>query len=68
MHLYLLPLSIRSTSYLEIQFLDVIFSWIGCAGWCYVGILWKDRALILLNAILALMLFGGIIRLAVSFG
>lgn len=62
-----IAVSIRSTGIEEILFLDVIFSWIGCAGWCYVGILWKDRALILLNAILALMLFGGIIKMAVSY-
>lgn len=32
-----------------LQFYDTLFSLIGVAGWMVVGLLWKDRALILLN-------------------
>jgi ABC-type siderophore export system fused ATPase/permease subunit len=31
------------------QFYDTILSLIGVTGWMIVGLLWKDRALILLN-------------------
>ena len=34
-----------------LQFLDLCFSLIGVTGWLIVGVLWKDRALILLNGV-----------------
>jgi len=40
-----------------LQVIDLILSIIGVTGWLWVGLLWKDRALILLNGIgLALLL------------
>ena len=33
------------------QFIDLILSIFGVAGWLWVGMLWKDRALIILNAV-----------------
>ena len=33
------------------QLIDLIFSICGVAGWLCVGMLWKDRALIILNAV-----------------
>ena len=33
------------------QMYDLILSLIGVAGWMWVGFLWKDRALILLNGV-----------------
>ena len=40
-----------------LQVVDLILSIIGVTGWLWVGLLWKDRALILLNGIgLALLL------------
>jgi len=48
-----------------LQFLDLCFSLIGVTGWLIVGILWKNRALILLNgvgvALLLRTLFGTIV-------
>ena len=32
-------------------YLDTILSFIGCLGWLYVSLAWKDRALIILNAV-----------------
>ena len=32
-----------------LQFYDTILSLVGVTGWMVVGLLWKDRALILLN-------------------
>ncbi len=33
------------------QFIDLTLSLFGVAGWLWVGMLWKDRALIILNAV-----------------
>ena len=41
---------------------DVVFSWIGTGGWLIVALAWKDRALILLNSVIAFMLFVAILR------
>ena len=38
------------------QTADRILSLIGCLGWTWVGLLWKDRALIILNAIIVFAL------------
>jgi len=40
----------------EWNFLDQVFSLVGCLGWTWVGLLWKDRALIILNSILVFIL------------
>lgn len=34
-----------------LQVYDLILSLVGVAGWMWVGFLWKDRALILLNGV-----------------
>ena len=48
-----------------LQMYDLCFSLIGVTGWYIVGVLWKDRALILLNgvgvALLLRTLFGTIV-------
>jgi|TARA_B100000745_G_scaffold21938_1_gene15000 hypothetical protein len=41
---------------------DIIFSTMGTAGWLYVGYMWHDRALIVLNTILLSMLATGLFR------
>ena len=38
------------------QFIDLILSLFGVAGWLWVGMLWKDRALIILNAVCLFLL------------
>jgi hypothetical protein len=35
----------------ELAMYDIILSIIGVTGWMWVGFLWKDRALILLNGV-----------------
>lgn len=49
-----------------LQVWDIFFSWVGAVGWFIVGFLWKDRALILLNGVISLMLFGGLLRFALQ--
>lgn len=34
-----------------LQLIDLVLSLVGVTGWMIVGILWKDRALILLNGV-----------------
>jgi hypothetical protein len=41
---------------------DVVFSLLGTFGWLYVGLAWKDRALIVLNAVITFMLFTALLR------
>ena len=45
---------------------DLVFSFIGCAGWAGVGYLWHDRALLLLNGVLVVMLGMSILRWIVT--
>lgn len=45
---------------------DVVFSWIGTGMWLYVSLAWKDRALILLNAVMSFMLFVSLLRYLTS--
>ena len=39
------------------------FSIFGTAGWFWVGMLWHDRALILLNGVLTTLLAMGLVKL-----
>jgi hypothetical protein len=41
---------------------DLVFSFFGTIGWFVVGYLWHDRALILLNGVLVVMLGMGLLR------
>jgi hypothetical protein len=41
---------------------DVIFSILGMLGWVYVGFKWNDRAILLLNGVLCVILFGSFIK------
>jgi len=41
---------------------DVAFSWAGTLGWLYVGLQWKDRALIILNSVIGFLLFTALVR------
>jgi len=45
---------------------DLCLSTIGCTGWLAVGIMWKDRALIILNAAAVTILGIGILRAIVG--
>jgi hypothetical protein len=45
----------------NLRLADQILSLIGCACWTWVGLLWKDRALIILNAVIVFALITGIL-------
>ena len=52
--LILIALSIRAADYPRIY--DMWFGFVGMIGWTYVGILWKDRAIIIMNVISSALL------------
>lgn len=54
--------TIRSSGIPELQIYDLMFSWLGAIGWFIVSYIWKDRALILLNGVMGVLLFSGLIR------
>ena len=41
---------------------DVVLSLIGTLGWLYVSLAWKDRALIMLNVAMTIMLSAAFLR------
>ena len=41
---------------------DIAFSLMGTSGWLYVSLCWKDRALIMLNAVMLVMLSSALLR------
>jgi len=41
---------------------DVVLSFIGTSAWLWVGLQWKDRALIVLNTVIVFMLGVSILR------
>jgi len=45
---------------------DVVLSFIGTIGWAWVGYLWHDRALLLLNSVLCVILGSSILRFLVG--
>ena len=57
----LFAVAIRSAGVPELMVWDLFLSWIGAVMWAVVGFMWKDRAILLLNGVLGLMLFSGLI-------
>ena len=45
----------------QFVFIDITVSLIGAMGWMAVGIMWKDKALTLLNVVASTILFIGFI-------
>ena len=46
---FIIAMSLRGVE--GMQLYDLSLSIIGVSGWLFVGLLWKDRALIILNAV-----------------
>ena len=46
-----------------IQPLDLYITLLGSIGWTYVGLLWHDRAIIVINVVASTILIGGILTL-----
>jgi hypothetical protein len=58
----LVGITIRASGVTQLQWLDIVCSWIGAVGWFYVGFKWNDRALMVLNGVIGVILFAGILR------
>lgn len=56
----LASMSIRGVD--GLQQYDLLLSLVGVAGWMWVGFLWKDRALILLNGVGIILFLNTLIR------
>ena len=50
----LVAMVLRSTG--EFPLSDMCLSFIGCAGWIGVGILWRDKAILILNTVACFIL------------
>ena len=59
----LIAVTIRASGIPELHWVDVALSWVGAMGWFVVGFMWKDRALILLNGVIGVILFSGLLKL-----
>ena len=57
----LFAVAIRSAGVPELMIWDMFLSCIGAGMWAIVGFMWKDRAILLLNGVLTLMLLSGLI-------
>lgn len=55
--------SVRATGIPELHWIDMMGSWIGAVGWFIVGFMWRDRALIILNGVIGVILFSGLLKL-----
>ncbi len=55
----LLAMALRSTG--EFPFADMCLSFIGCLGWISIGVMWKDKAILVLNVVACFILLTGII-------
>jgi len=58
--LLLTAMVLRATG--DYPFTDMCLSLVGCIGWLVVAMLWKDRALIILNAVASFILMTGILN------
>ncbi|HAI38415.1 MAG TPA: hypothetical protein DCM40_09955 [Maribacter sp.] len=58
----LLILAMFARGFEELKLVDLMFSTLGCAGWLVVSLIWKDRALIILNSLAVFVLGSGIVR------
>ena len=57
-------MSVRGIEGLQIY--DLVLSLIGVTGWMIVGILWKDRALMLLNGVGIILFLNTLVRYLVG--
>ena len=58
----LFAITIRASGVPELMIFDMFLSWLGAVGWFVVGMLWKDRAVIILNGAIGVILFSGMIN------
>ena len=47
---------------MDYHVLDLAFGSVGAALWLWVAVLWNDRALIILNTVMFIILLGGLMK------
>ena len=60
--LVLIAVAFRASGVEELRFWDMVLTWISAVGWCAVGMMWKDRALTLVNGVVGIVIFAGILK------
>ena len=58
----LVGITVRASGLTDLLYIDLICSWIGAVGWFFVGFKWNDRALMMVNGVIGVILFAGILR------
>lgn len=58
----LVAVSIRSAGIDGFQIVDLWLSFTGCVLWLWVAMVWRDRSLMILNAVAGMLLFVGILK------
>jgi hypothetical protein len=59
----LVAVSVRASGLSSLAWIDLVGSFIGAAGWLVVGFMWRDRALMVLNGAISVVLLAGILRI-----
>jgi hypothetical protein len=58
----LVAITFRSSGYTPLfHMIDLVTSTVGTIGWLYVAIIWKDRALIMMNTAIFIILVSGVL-------
>ena len=60
--LILISVSFRNAG-VEYHAIDMLFGTIGTLGWLWVSVIWQDRAMIILNALMVLLLGSGLLKI-----
>lgn len=58
----LIAITFRASGVPELYIYDMFLAWASAVGWWFVGFMWKDRALMLVNGVAGVVLFAGILR------
>ena len=59
-------IAVRAMGISDLQWIDVVCSWIGAVGWLYVGYKWNDRAMMLVNGTITVILTAGLFRIILA--
>ena len=60
--IFIIAVTVRSTEIPELKIVDLFLSFIATILWAVVGFLWKDRAVMLINAVACVILLTGLLK------
>jgi len=59
----MVAITVRSAGYNPLfHVIDMVCTLMGTCGWLYVSIVWKDRALIIMNTVIFIIMAQGVLR------